>query len=111
MKINLKKFFKSNLLVSPEKALKIYAEVLEPLKQKKEVTLDFDGIQATTLVFLFVFFTRLWENFGKELKTKLLIKNASDSLIKEIIYLEKNYKTLYEKFKSSHSNFQIAYLQ
>ncbi|MGL4307537.1 STAS-like domain-containing protein [Cetobacterium sp. SF1] len=111
MNIKLKNFFKSSILVSPEKALTIYGEIADTLKSKKEVILDFDGIKATTLVFLFVLFTRLWKEFGKELKNVLSIKNASESLMKEIIYLEKNYKKLHERFHEVHNNFQLAYLQ
>ncbi|MCJ8341736.1 MAG: STAS-like domain-containing protein [Cetobacterium sp.] len=111
MKIKLKNFFKSAILVSPEKALTIYSEIADTLKSKKEVTLDFEGIKATTLVFLFVLFTKLWKEFGKELKNKLSIKNASESLLKEIIYLEKNYKKLHDTFHGVHNNFQLAYLQ
>lgn len=110
MKIKLKKYFKSSMLVNPDKAKNFCDKLKEILKKEEEVVLDFAGIQATTLVFLFVLFTNLWNEYGKDLKNKLTIKNGSQGLFKQLIYLKENYKELKTKFLGVHKNFEIAYI-
>ncbi|MGL4998159.1 MAG: STAS-like domain-containing protein [Cetobacterium sp.] len=110
MKIKLKKYFKSSMLINPEKAKSFFDRIKEVLKKEEEITLDFTGIQATTLVFLFVLFTNLWNEYGNELKNKLTIKNASEGLFGQMIYLKENYKDLKSKYVGIHQNFEIAYI-
>jgi|GEM_PF-569499 len=110
MKIKLKRYFNSSMLVNPDKAKSFYSKLKEILKKEEEVVLDFAGIQATTLVFLFVLFTNLWNEYGKDLKNKLTIKNGSQSLFKQLIYLKENYKELKSKFLGVHQNFEIVYI-
>ena len=88
MKIKLNKYFNSSVLVNPDKA-KIFCDKLkEVLKKEEEVVLDFTGIKVTTLVFLFVLFTNLWNEYGKELNNKLMIKNASENFFNQLLYLK-----------------------
>ncbi|ERT67668.1 hypothetical protein HMPREF0202_02354 [Cetobacterium somerae ATCC BAA-474] len=110
MKIKLKRYFNSSMLVNPDKAKSFCDKLKEILKKEEEVVLDFAGIQATTLVFLFVLFTNLWNEYGKDLKNKLTIKNGSQGLFKQMIYLKENYKELKSKFLGVHQNFEIAYI-
>lgn len=110
MKIKLKRYFNSSVLVNPGKAKNLCERLKNILKLEKEVILDFNGIQATTFVFLFVLFTNLWKEYGKDLKNKLAINNAPENLLKQMIYLKKNYKELNEKFLGVHQNFGISYL-
>lgn len=110
MKIKLKKYFNSSVLVNPGKARKFYERLKNILKLEKEVVLDFNGIKATTFVFLFVLFTNLWKEYGKELKNKLVIKNAPANLVEQMNYLKKNYKELNEKFTGTQQSFAISYL-
>lgn len=110
MKIKLKRYFNSSMLVNPDKAKSFCDKLKEILKKEEEVVLDFAGIQATTLVFLFVLFTNLWNEYGKDLKSKLTIKNGSQGLFKQMIYLKENYKELKSKFLGVHQNFEIAYI-
>lgn len=98
MKLVLKKFFNSTLLVSPKKALELYEAVVSSLKKGNELVLDFEGIKATTLVFHYVFYSKLYESFGKELKQKIQIKNASKEMIDLLMHLQRNYKELSVKF-------------
>ena len=63
MKIKLKRYFNSSVLVNPGKAKNLYEKLKKILKLEKEVVLDFSGIKATTFVFLFVLFT----NYGKSM--------------------------------------------
>ena len=93
-----------------DKAKSFCDKLKEILKKEEEVVLDFAGIQATTLVFLFVLFTNLWNEYGKDLKNKLTIKNGSQGLFKQMIYLKENYKELKSKFLGVHQNFEIAYI-
>ncbi|MEG0069927.1 STAS-like domain-containing protein [Cetobacterium sp.] len=110
MKIKLRKYFNSSVLVNPDKAKMFCDRLKDILKKEKEVVLDFTGIKATTLVFLFVLFTNLWNEYGKELNSKLSIKNASENFFNQLLYLKKNYKSLKEKFLGVHSNFEITYI-
>ena len=110
MKIKLKKYFKSSMLINPDKAKTFCDKLKEILKKEEEIILDFAGIQAITLVFLFVLFTNLWNEYGKDLKNKLTIKNGSQNLFKQLIYLKENYKELKLKFLGVHKNFEIAYI-
>ncbi|MDX8336226.1 MULTISPECIES: STAS-like domain-containing protein [Cetobacterium] len=110
MKIKLKKYFNSSMLINPEKAKGFFNKLKEILKKEEEVTLDFAGIQVTTLVFLFVLFTNLWNEYGRELKNKLTIKNCSQGLFNQMLYLKKNHKELRTKYLGVHKNFEIAYL-
>ena len=110
MKIKLKKYFKSSMLINPDKAKSFYEKIKEILKKEEEVVLDFAGIQATTLVFLYELFTNLWNEYGNELKNKLTIKNASQGLFSQMLYLKDNYKELKTKFLGVHQNFEIAYI-
>ncbi|WP_293723335.1 STAS-like domain-containing protein [uncultured Cetobacterium sp.] len=110
MKIKLKKYFNSSMLINPDKAKSFYEKIKEVLKKEEEVVLDFAGIQVTTLVFLYVLFTNLWNEYGNELKNKLTIKNASQGFFNQMIYLKDNYKELKTKFLGVHQNFEIAYI-
>ena len=110
MKIKLKKYFKSSMLINPDKAKSFYEKIKDILKKEEEVVLDFAGIQATTLVFLYVLFTNLWNEYGSEVKNKLTIKNGSQGLFKQMIYLKDNYKDLKTKFLGVHKNFEISYI-
>ncbi|MGL4910745.1 MAG: STAS-like domain-containing protein [Cetobacterium sp.] len=110
MKIKLKKYFNSSMLINPDKAKTFFEKIKDILKKEEEIVLDFDGIQATTLVFLYVLFTNLWNEYGNELKSKLTIKNASHNLFGQMIYLKDNYKDLKSKYLGVHKNFEIAYI-
>ncbi|MGL5796566.1 MAG: STAS-like domain-containing protein [Cetobacterium sp.] len=110
MKIKLKKYFNSSMLINPDKAKTFFEKIKDILKKEEEIVLDFDGIQATTLVFLYVLFTNLWNEYGNELKSKLTIKNASQNLFGQLIYLKDNYKELKSKYLGIHKNFEIAYI-
>lgn len=110
MKIKLKKYFNSSMLINPDKAKNFYEKIKEVLKKEEEVVLDFAGIQVTTLVFLYVLFTNLWNEYGNELKNKLTIKNMSQGLLNQMLYLKDNYKELKTKFLGVHQNFEIAYI-
>lgn len=110
MKIKLKRYFNSSMLINPEKAKSFCDKLKEILKKEKMIVLDFAGIQATTLVFLFVLFTNLWKEYGKDLKSKLTIKNGSQGLFMQMIYLKENYNELRSKFLGTHQNFEIAYI-
>ncbi|MGL5088427.1 MAG: STAS-like domain-containing protein [Cetobacterium sp.] len=110
MKIKLKKYFKSSMLINPEKAKSFFDRIKEILKKEEEITLDFTGIQATTLVFLYVLFTNLRNEYGNELKNKLTIKNASEGFFGQMIYLKENYKDLKLKYLGIYQNFEIAYI-
>nr|WP_307776503.1 STAS-like domain-containing protein [uncultured Cetobacterium sp.] len=110
MKIKLKKYFKSSVLVNPEKAKSLYDRLRKIMKKEKEVVLDFEGIKAITFVFLYVLFTNLWNEHGKDLKNRLTINNAQENLLEQMMYLRKNYKTLQAKFLGTHQNFEISYI-
>lgn len=110
MKIKLKKFFNSNILVNPEKAKVLYENIKKLLKKENEIILDFKGIQATTFVFLYVLFSNLWREYGKDLKNKLTINNAPETLINQMVYLKDNYRELQSTFLGTQKNFELAYI-
>lgn len=110
MKIKLKKFFNSNILVNPEKAKILYESIKKLLVKENEIILDFKGIQATTFVFLYVLFSNLWKEYGRDLKNKLTINNAPETLINQMVYLKDNYKELQSLFLGTQKNFELAYI-
>ena len=110
MKIKLKRYFNTTILVSPEKAKKFCDRIKNILKREEEVILDFEGIQITTLVFLFVLFTNMWNECGKELRKKLIINNGSQGFFNQLNYLKENYKDLRKKFVNTCNNFEGIYI-
>jgi hypothetical protein len=98
MRLALKKFFNTTVLITPKKAWTLYEEVVEILKTGGEIILDFEGVKATTLIFHYVLFSNLYNKYGKTLKNKLQIKNASEEMIGLLQYLHRNYKELNIKF-------------
>lgn len=110
MKIKLKKYFNSSMLINPEKAKNICDKLKDIFKKEDKIILDFSGIKAVTLVFLFVLFTNLWKIHGNNLKHRLLIRNISKNFLSQILYLKTNYKELQKKFLGVYSNFELAYI-
>lgn len=103
MKLILSKILNTSVLVSPKKALQLYKIIVERIKNGKNVNIDFLGIQATTLSFLYIVFSNVakeCEKNSKELKQLISISNASHNLIEEMKYLRDNYKQLSLKFSA-----------
>jgi hypothetical protein len=103
MKLILSKILNTSVLVSPKKALQLYKIIAKRIKSGKSVNIDFLGIQATTLSFLYIVFSNVakdCEKSAKELKQMISISNASHNLIAEMKYLRDNYKQLSLKFSA-----------
>lgn len=108
MKLILSKILNTSVLVSPKKAIQLYKIILKRVKMGKPVNIDFLGIQATTLAFLYIVFSNVAkdsEKSIKELKNLISISNASHNLIEEIKYLKENYKKLSVKFSAIEYSF------
>lgn len=100
MRLILKKFFNTSVLASPAKAMRLYKILSLRVKNGKTVNLDFLGIQATTIAFLYIVFSNLIKECQKnikEIKGLIYISNASVSLMQEIEYLKENYKQVGKK--------------
>lgn len=103
MRLILKKLLNTSVLVSPTKAMRLYKIIAKRIKAGKPVNIDFLGIEATTIAFLYIVFSNLLkecEKNVKELRSMISISNASESLIEEIEYLEENYKNVGNKLDS-----------
>ncbi len=103
MKLILSKILNTSVLVSPKKAMELYKIISDKIKKGGSVNIDFLGIQATTLSFLYIVFTNVardCEKSAKELKQLISISNASHNLIEEMKYLRDNYKQLSLKFSA-----------
>lgn len=94
MNLVLSKIFETSVLVSPKKALQLCSMVARKIKKGDSVVIDFNGIKATTLAFLYV----LLKECGKDVKSLISVENASKELKEEFKYLKQNYKELCEKF-------------
>lgn len=104
MIIKLKEFLDTCILIAPEKAKKVREVILERIREKKEVILDFSEIRTVTLAFLFYLFEGVKKEFRKKDLPLLQIKNPTKSLYEEIDYLKENYKILGRKFKRIEKN-------
>lgn len=98
MNLVLSKIFETSVLVSPKKALQLCSMVARKIKKGDSVVIDFNGIKATTLAFLYVLFSNIVKECGKDVKSLVSIENASKELKEEFKYLKQNYKELCEKF-------------
>ncbi|MGL5122851.1 MAG: STAS-like domain-containing protein [Fusobacteriaceae bacterium] len=95
----LHKFLKTGILVSPEKARKVKKVIVEMLKNKKEIILDFTAIKTISLSFIYFLFDDMNKELRKTGKNLIKIKNPTVFLYDEIEYLRKNYNELSIKFK------------
>ena len=103
MKLILSKILGTSVLVSPKKALQLYKIIAQKIQSGKSVNIDFLGIQAMTLSFLYIVFSNVakeCEKNSKELKKLISISNASRNLIEKMKYLRDNYKQLSLKFSA-----------
>lgn len=103
MKLILSKILNTSVLVSPQKALHLYKIISEKIKNGRNVNIDFLGIQATTLSFLYIVFSNVAKDCkisAKELKQLISVSNASHNLLAEMKYLKDNYKQLSLKFST-----------
>lgn len=106
MNLVLSKIFETSVLVSPKKALQLCSMVARKIKKgdsvvidfRDSVVIDFNGIKATTLAFLYVLFSNIVKECGKDVESLVSIENASKELKEEFKYLKQNYKELCEKF-------------
>lgn len=100
MNLVLSKIFETSVLVSPKKALQLCSMVARKIKNGDEVVMDFKGIKATTLAFLYVLFSNIVKECGKDVKKMISVVNTSKELKAEFKYFKANYKDLCEKFSS-----------
>ena len=80
MKLILSKILNTSVLASPKKALQLYKIIAKRIKLGKSINIDFLGIQATTLSFLYIVFSNVAKDCGKsakELKNLISISNLS----------------------------------
>lgn len=98
MNLVLSKIFETSVFVSPKKALQLCSMVARKIKKGDSVVIDFNGIKATTLAFLYVLFSNIVKECGKDVKSLISVENASKELKEEFKYLKQNYKELCEKF-------------
>ncbi|MGL5124920.1 MAG: STAS-like domain-containing protein [Fusobacteriaceae bacterium] len=106
MNIVLKKFLKTTLLVSPEKAQKVRTILINALVKGKEISLDFSEINTVSLSFLYFLFRDMDKELTKVSKELMTFKNPTNFLMDEIQYLKDNYTELSNKFKK----YEIDYL-
>ena len=109
MRLILKKLFNTSVLVSPEKAMRLYKILAARIKDGKSVNIDFLGIEATTIAFIYIVFNNLVKECQKnvkDLRDFISISNAPEALVKEIEYLKENYKKVGSKLDSL--NFALA---
>ncbi|MBU3841420.1 MAG: DUF4325 domain-containing protein [Candidatus Fusobacterium pullicola] len=103
MKLILKKILNTSVLASPKKAFQLCKIIAKRVKLGKSINIDFLGIQATTLSFLYIVFSNVAKECNKsakELKALISISNASYNLIEEMKYLRDNYKKLSLQFSA-----------
>lgn len=103
MKLILSKILNTSVLASPKKAILLYKIIAKRIKLGKTINIDFLGIQATTLSFLYIVFSNVAKDCNKtakELKALISISNASRNLIEEMRYLRDNYKKLSLQFSA-----------
>lgn len=108
MKLILSKILNTTVLVSPKKAFQLYKIISDKIQTGKNINIDFCGIQAMTLSFLYIVFSNVakdCEKNAKELKKLISISNASHNLIEEMKYLRDNYKQLSLKFSALEYSF------
>lgn len=108
MKLILSKLFNTSVLVSPKKALQLYKIISKKIQEGKTINIDFLGIQAMTLSFIYIVFSNVakeCEKSAKELKTLISVSNVSTNLIEEMKYLRDNYKKLSDKFSAIEYSF------
>ena len=100
MNLVLSKIFETSVLVSPKKALQLCSMVARKIKNGDEVVIDFHGIKATTLAFLYVLFSNIVKECGKDVRKMISVANTSNELKAEFKYFKENYRDLCEKFSS-----------
>lgn len=108
MHLILTKLFNTSVLVSPVKAMELCKIITKRIKSGKSVNIDFLGVQAITIAFLYIVFSNLLKECEKsvgDLKKFISISNPSASLIEEMKYLKDNYKTVSKKL----DNLQLTY--
>ncbi|WP_410208802.1 STAS-like domain-containing protein [Fusobacterium sp.] len=109
MRLILKKLFNTSVLVSPIKAMKLYEILSAKIKDGKSVNIDFLGIEATTIAFIYIVFSNLIKECQKnvkDLRDFISISNAPEVFIKEVEYLKDNYKKVSSKLDSL--NYSLA---
>ena len=77
MRLILKKLFNTSVLASPAKAMRLYKILSLRVKNGKTVNLDFLGIQATTIAFLYIVFSNLikeCQKYKRDKRTYLYLK-------------------------------------
>ena len=98
MNLVLSKIFETSVLVSPKKATQLCTMIAKKVKNGDEVVIDFHGIKATTLAFLYVLFSNVIKECGKDVKKVISVINTSNELKEEFKYFKQNYKDLCDKF-------------
>lgn len=77
MNLVLSKIFETSVLVSPKKATQLCTMIAKKIKNGDEVVIDFHGIKATTLAFLYILFSNVVKECGKDVKKVISVINTS----------------------------------
>ncbi len=110
MKIRLKKYFNTKVLVDPEKAEKFCCRLKELFKIEKNIILDFSEIKGISQLFLYVLFTSLWKTYGKALRSKITIINPPSLFFNQLKYLKDNYGDLKRRYASFNQKYRLSYV-
>jgi hypothetical protein len=86
------------VLASPRKAIAFGKIVVDHLQTGKDVTLDFTGVKGVTVGFLYLLFTGIYKECGKNLARLVSVANVPDSVKEPFQYLRNNYAELDSRF-------------
>lgn len=99
--IKLNDYLTLNSGVTPEEGAPVYEAIIKILRQGLSVTIDFENVEMLTTAFLNVVIGDLYKDFtSEELKTKLMLKNYSDSTAMRIKKVTDNAKLFYKDKES-----------
>jgi len=104
-KLNVKDIIGSDIAVSTDYGDILYKNIIEAFRQKKQVELDFYGIEIITTAFLNAAIGQLYNSYkSEELNKSIKLINISDEdilLLKKVIQRAKEYFFDRKKFEDS----------
>ncbi|MDR1835501.1 MAG: STAS-like domain-containing protein [Fusobacteriaceae bacterium] len=86
------------ILASPKKAMAFGKIVVDHINSGNEVTLDFSGVEGVTVGFLYLLFTRIYKECGKNIHRLVNVVNVPERAKDSFHYLRNNYEELDSRF-------------
>jgi hypothetical protein len=104
MNLVLTNVLETLVLASPKKALKFGAIVVDHLKKGRNVTIDFSGVQGVTVGFLYLLFSNIYKECGKNISKLVDVTNVPYKVKASFNYLKENYAEINYKYSCIECN-------